>query len=261
MRSRPRSRNYAEGGFSFLTNELKVLRNSFFRRLFLKRRRENDIVQAFRLLYFDSYVCGNTFWLGIPVLKCPLDVWIYQELIARLRPEKIIECGTAHGGSALFMASICDLIDHGEVLSIDIAKNRSRPRHDRITYLLGSSTSSRILDQVRSYVGNSEPVMVVLDSDHQQQHVLEELRSYSELVTRGSYMIVEDTIRNGHPAFPDSGPGPMEAVDQFLRETSEFTPDRDLEKHLMTFNPKGYLRRIRQAGHASTQALQAETIG
>jgi len=232
-------------GLGFCINELKMLRNSFFRRLFLEREQEKDIVRDFRLLYFDSYAFGNTSWLGIPVLKCPLDMWIYQELIARLRPEKVIECGTAHGGSALFMASVCELVDCGEVLSIDVAEKALRPKHRRITYLLGSSTSTEMLEQVRSYVGNSEPVMVVLDSDHRQQHVLEELRSYSPLVTRGSYIIVEDTIINGHPAFPDSGPGPMEAVHKFLRETSEFALDRDLERHLLTFNPKGYLRKIK----------------
>jgi Cephalosporin hydroxylase len=47
------------------------------------------------------------------VQKCPLDLWIYQELLHELEPDLIVETGTAESGSALFLASICDLVDKG----------------------------------------------------------------------------------------------------------------------------------------------------
>jgi cephalosporin hydroxylase len=87
--------------------------------------------------------------------------------------------------------------------------------------------------------------MVVLDSDHHMPHVLNELRIYSKLVTKGNYLILEDTNINGHPVDRKFGPGPMEALEAFQREDSDFVSDRSREKFLMTFNPKGYLRKIR----------------
>jgi cephalosporin hydroxylase len=90
----------------------------------------------------------------------------------------------------------------------------------------------------------SGAIMVILDSDHTRAHVRGELRGYGPLVTPGSYLIVEDTNLNGHPAYPQFGPGPMEAVKEFLASSPNFLPDPDCEKFFMTFNPPGYLRRI-----------------
>jgi cephalosporin hydroxylase len=88
-------------------------------------------------------------------------------------------------------------------------------------------------------------VIVLLDSDHTKDHVLAELNAYSPLVTPGSYLIVEDTNLNGHPVDPDYGPGPMEALDAFLTTHSEFAHDTTQDKFLLSFNPKGYLKRAR----------------
>jgi len=82
---------------------------------------------------------------------------------------------------------------------------------------------------------------VILDSDHSRDHVLDELRLYAPLVTSGSYVIVEDTNINGHPVLPQFGPGPMEALDEFLRESDEFSIDDQREKFFLTFNPRGFL--------------------
>lgn len=90
-----------------------------------------------------------------------------------------------------------------------------------------------------------DSVMVILDSDHRKDHVLKELRAYSQYVTVDSYLIVEDTNINGHPVYPDYGPGPMEAVEESLKEDDRFAVDRTKEKLLLTFNPGGYLRRVR----------------
>jgi cephalosporin hydroxylase len=207
-----------------------------------EREAASPIVDSFHELYYDSMVFAHTSWLGTPALKCPLDLWVYQEIIHELRPDVIVETGTASGGSARFLASICDLLGHGEIITIDVEERPGRPQHSRITYLQGSSTDPAVLERVRSKTQGRDRVLVLLDSDHRKAHVLSELTAYSELVTPGSYLIVEDT-NLGHPARPDFGPGPMEAVVEFLADHPEFANDPSREKHLLTFNPRGYLRR------------------
>lgn len=149
------------------------------------------------------------------------------------------------GGSALFLASICDLINNGKVITIDIEDREGKPKHERIIYLNGSSVSQNIVEKVKSLISKRDKVMVVLDSDHCKEHVLNELRIYGEFVTKNSYIIVEDTNLNGYPVVSDFGPGPMEAVEQFLDECKDFIIDKEREKLLLTFNPRGYLKRIR----------------
>jgi cephalosporin hydroxylase len=209
---------------------------------------ENEVVDRFHDLYCRSrrQTWRNTHWLGVQLLKCPLDLWVYQELLHRLRPDLIVETGTFHGGSAYFLASICDLIGTGRVVTIDIEAPpagpgvRSRPDHPRITYLSASSINPATLQAVRDIIEPGDKVMVILDSNHSLGYVRRELRAYAPLVTEGSYLIVEDTNLN---AWSDFGPGPLEAVTEFLAEDDRFVVDRSLEKFMMTFNPSGYLLR------------------
>jgi cephalosporin hydroxylase len=217
---------------------------------------QKKITDMFHEYYYDLGLkdvrtWNDTYWLGVPIYKCPSDMIIYQEIIHDLKPDVIIECGTADGGSAIFLASICELINKGNIITIDILPRYNkcsfkgeRPHHKRIKYLTGSSTSEEIIQQVENLINHNDTVMVILDSDHHKEHVLKELQMYSPLVTLDSYLIVEDTNINGHPVYPDFGPGPMEAVEEFLAENSQFSLDRTKEKLLLTFNPCGYLRRI-----------------
>jgi cephalosporin hydroxylase len=183
--------------------------------------------------------------MGIPAQKCPLDLWVYQEILWEIRPDLIIECGTAQGGSALFLASICDLLNKGKIISIDIEDRKDRPLHRRIEYWLGSSIQEEIMARVKSETENKGKVMIILDSDHHKEHVLKELHIYSPFVSQGSYLIVEDTNINGHPVLSEFGPGPMEAVTEFLKGNADFVIDEGKEKFFMTFNPRGFLLRVR----------------
>ena len=144
--------------------------------------------------------------MGVDAWKCPLDLWIYQEILHELRPALIIECGTAHGGSAGFLASICDLVGTGEIITIDIEAKPGRPVHPRITYVLGSSTDPEVVATVRARVPTTGNVLVILDSDHSAPHVERELSVYAPMVTVGSYVIVEDTNVNNHPCPPGFRP-------------------------------------------------------
>ena len=208
------------------------------------------VIAAFHQLYYNSGQWANdTRWMGVPAQKCPFDLWVYQEIIHEIKPDLIIETGTCYGGSALFMAQMCDLVNCGNVLTIDINKSENLPKNPRITYLQGKSIDPDIVSFVSGYVKTVAPykaektVMVILDSDHSRDYVVEEMKCYAPFVTKGSYLIVEDTDVNGHPICPDHGPGPAEAVAVFMASHPEFEVDRSREKFGLTWHPGGYLKR------------------
>jgi cephalosporin hydroxylase len=210
--------------------------------------KEQTIVDSFHDLYYNGPAGAGqlylqTYWMNVPCLKCPLDLWIYQEIIAEIKPSLIIETGTHLGGSALYLAHLLDVLGSGEIFTIDIVENPARPTHPRIKYIKGSSADAELIHSLISS-RPAETRLVILDSDHSKPHVLRELELLAPYVSPGSYLIVEDTNINGHPTYPEFGEGPFEAVAEFLSRNQNFTPDNSREKFLMTFNPKGFLKRL-----------------
>lgn len=209
----------------------------------------DDALEKIATVFHQAYYYNaektwhQTKWQGHTILKCPLDMWIYQEILFETKPDLIIETGTYFGGSALYLAHLCDIMNHGEIITVDITAHDNRPMHERITYLVGSSVEAHILETLTDYARNKERVMVILDSDHSQAHVLDELRKYYHFVSSGCYLIVEDTNVHGHPVYVEHGPGPMEAVKAFLEENDNFVIDKGREKFMLSFNPNGYLKK------------------
>lgn len=230
-------------------HEIQTVRGAIYKRLAGRQAFAPDVVDAFHQAYYDARAYNqtwrNTWWMGHAVLKCPLDLWLYQEIIHKLRPAVVVETGTAFGGSALYMASLFDLVGQGRVITVDLEPRDGRPAHPRITYVTGSSVAADTVARVRDLVGGEGPVMVILDSDHSEAHVRQELELYHPFVPVGSYLIVEDTNVNGHPVERHHGPGPWEATHDFLGSHPEFEHDTAMDKFLLTFNPKGYLKRLR----------------
>ncbi len=227
-----------------MENYLRRARNAAAFRI--SRRVRRSVLSRAHDAFYESDAWTKALWLGNQALKNPLDLWIYQEIMVETRPEFVIETGTWRGGSALYLASICDLLGDGEVVSIDVEPMREDyPQHPRITYLAGrSSTDPELLSELRQRVAGRR-TMIVLDSDHSQMHVEAELEAYAPLVPLGCYLIVEDS--NIGQIRKDLLPGPLQAVETFLARTDEFEIDRDREKFLITFNPSGFLRRVSPA--------------
>lgn len=142
------------------------------------------------------------------------------------------------------MANLLDILKNGHIITID-PDPRPKPYHQRITYLAGLSTDEKIIQEVKSKAGNAKKVLVILDSDHSKNNVIKEMRTYHGLVTPGSYMIVEDGHINNHPVAKEFGPGPLEAIDEFMKENKNFEIDKKREKFFLTFNPNGYLKKIK----------------
>jgi cephalosporin hydroxylase len=199
-------------------------------------------------------------WLGRPIIQYPQDVVALQEILWRVQPDLVVETGVAHGGSLLLSASILELLGGSRrVVGVDVdirSHNRqaieSHSLARRISLIEGSSVDEVVLEQVRAYATDAERVLVILDSNHEHDHVLRELELYGPLVTLGSYLVVFDTIVEfmGDEAFPDRrwGPGhnPYSAVRAFLAATDRFTVDEEFDnKLLVTAAPGGYLRCVR----------------
>jgi cephalosporin hydroxylase len=217
-----------------------------WQRLFLRPRVAAFVSRQFARLYYarvESTVFGTRF-LGVQTLKYPTDLWTYQEIVSETLPDVIVETGTWHGGSALFLAMVCEGLGHGRVITIDTDPGDPCPEHPRISYVKGSSLDPVVIDDVRAQTRDAKSVMVILDADHSRAHVLGELDAYADIVTIGNYLIVEDTNVNGHPVLPRHGPGPGEALEEFMSRDTRYIVDTTRERLLITANPGGFLRRV-----------------
>lgn len=197
--------------------------------------------ENFQELYWQGpLISGETTWLGYPLIKSPLDLWNYQEIIWETKPTLIVETGTLAGGSALYLVSILDQIGEGRVITIDINPYPGLPENENITYFNGNSVAPQMVEKVRRIAAEEERVMVILDSDHSYEHVSAELANYADLVTPGCYLIVED-------GWGPLGYGAEQAIREFMVDphwNTKFEHDEEREKKfLMTFFTGGWLRR------------------
>jgi cephalosporin hydroxylase len=212
-------------------------------------------LMAWMNYYHREIHATNSTWMGYPALKCPTDIWVYQEIIFEVKPDVIIEIGNRFGGSTLFLASMLDLLGKGEVVGVDIDHSVFQPSHDRFHLITGDSANDDVISQVRSKC-EGKRVMLVHDGIHTRDGVLTDLRNYSEFISPGSYFIVEDGII-GVTGYIGGGEAaslagnflvprldtPLQAIEQFIAENDEFEIDKSREKYILTDNPNGYLRR------------------
>ena len=201
-------------------------------------------------------------WLGVPIIQYPQDIIAYQEIIWKVKPDLIIEIGIARGGSLIFSASMLEMIGKGKVLGIDVDIRKENKKtmtthflSRRISMLEGSSIDEKIVNKVQKIVRGKKKILVMLDSNHTHKHVLEELRLYSPFVTKGSYMVVFDTIIEDMPTNLyknilkkpwGKGNNPKTAVFEFLKDNKRFKIDIAMENKLaITTAPSGFLKCIK----------------
>jgi cephalosporin hydroxylase len=215
-----------------------------------------------RLGWDHKYVYSFT-WLGRPVIQLPEDLLRVQETVAAVRPDVIVETGVAHGGSLVFYASLCRALGSGRVVGVDVEireHNRraieEHPLFDLIELVEGDSAAPATVDRVAREIEQGETTLVLLDSAHGRDHVLAELRAYSDLVTPGSYLVVMDGIMAQLAGAPRSQPdwswnNPLSAIDEFLAgdarfacEEPPFAFNEGTVTERITYWPRGYLRRV-----------------
>ena len=200
--------------------------------------------------YFDSLVWTKTSFSGVPCLKSVSDMWNYQEIITALRPTLIVEFGVHKGGSSLFFATVSGLINpQSQVLCVDVdlsTVDAGVREHSRIRWMESNSVDravERTIRELREQILG--PMFVVVDSDHSQKHVTAELELLRHVTVPGDYVVVEDSILNGHPVWPAWGGGPWEAIEEYTtRYPDDYLRDAEREEKFgFTFAPRGFLIR------------------
>src|SRR5262249_14257726 len=162
-------------------------------------------------------------------------------MISKVRPEWIIEIGPGDGGRTLYLATICELIAHGTVLAIGEELPDDLPQHPRIQYLTGIAEKPATVEAVQS-VGGDGNAIAVLGARFDRVRTAAAFKAYEQFVRPDSYVVVTDTVVNGHPVWTAFGPGPAEALRQILHAHGDFVSDPDMEKFSLTFNPSGFLK-------------------
>jgi cephalosporin hydroxylase len=196
-------------------------------------------------------------WLGRPIIQFGSDMIMLQELIWEVKPDIFIETGIAHGGSLIYTASLFEMIGNGRVIGIDIdirEHNKvailAHPMFKRISMIEGSSIADSTILALEKQLESGEKIMVMLDSNHSREHVLNEINLYSKYIPVGSYLIVQDgaqkwvaDIPRGKSEWKDDNP--LNAIDDFLKVNSDFVVDETYTRLGITQSPKGFLKRIK----------------
>ena len=204
----------------------------------------DDLRWAFTEAAWRNLPWRDTTWLGSPIHTAPTDLLAYQEIVSRVRPDWIIDIGANDPGRATFMASMCELIGHGQVISIRDGDDGEGPTpHPRLRCCIAAPLDAGVRDRVHALV-STESAVVVLGACADRATTAAQFEAYADLVGVGSYVIVTDTIVNGRPVWPSHGPGPGDAVKQILTRHGEFVADPGMEKYALSFNPGGFLRRV-----------------
>ena len=204
----------------------------------------DDLRSAFTDAVWRNLPWRRTTWLGAPIRTAPTDLLAYQEIVSRVRPDWVIHIAGSDPARPSFLASICDLVGHGKVLSVGEPGGESTASHPRLLCCAGEPLDAGVRDHVHSLVPAGDAV-VVLGACADRDATTAQFDAYADLVGVGSYVVVTDTVVNGHPVWPSYGPGPMEGLRQILNRNGHFVPDPEMEKYALSFNPGGFLRRVR----------------
>ncbi len=216
-------------------NTLQIKENSEVKVMNLYSKEAFEIIshQWKRIGWNEKYIYTFS-WLGRPIIQLPEDMIRIQEIIYDLKPDVIVETGIAHGGSLIYYASILNSIGKGRVIGVDIEirdHNRKAIEEHELFYLIhlieGNSTDYDTIEKIKSSLSEEEKVMVLLDSCHTQKHVYDELEMYSKIVSKGSYIVVEDggmedlwDLPRGDKNWKKDNP--VTAIKKFLDENKNF---------------------------------------
>ncbi len=224
----------------------------FYLKPLIKKFYYGQASEIMNRIYWANRMFYQTKWLGVSSIQYPNDNWVMQEIISEVKPDFIVETGTAEGGTTLFYATVLEKVNPGgKVITVDIdpqikEAGKFQVFRDKVEVIKGDSVSAEVIDAISKRVKNCK-VLVTLDSLHTKKHVLKELNLYSNFVSLNSYIVVQDTYwgEQKDSLCHVKGGGPREAMEEFLKNNKNFEIDHSKEKYFITQHPSGFLKRIR----------------
>jgi len=200
------------------------------------------------LYYHQNNLHFNQKYRGLNMIKNPFDLVVYEEIIWELKPTVIIEIGNMHGGFSLWLSDHMKMVGiNGKIITIDLSSGGDKNLHDfksdKFISIIGNCNDYEVVNKVKGYINKNDVVLIIEDSAHTFDNTFSVLENYKDIVTVGGYLVIEDGICD----LLDLGinPGPMKAVEKWIENNSNFEIDRSRERYIMTYNPKGYLKRIK----------------
>jgi len=181
---------------------------------------------------------------GVKAIRCPFDYLMYQMIISEVKPDLVIEIGTRIGGGAYYIADLLENLGNGIVHTVDIVDEVDSivKRHPRIKFFTEGWVNYDI--ELTKKFNN---ILIIEDASHMYQDTLGVLNKFHSIVSKGSYLIVEDGIINEIGLEKKYDGGPLRAIREFLPNHPEFIVDRkwcDMFGKNATFNVNGYLKKI-----------------
>lgn len=183
---------------------------------------------------------------GVKAIRCPFDYVIYQMIIGDVRPDLIIEIGSHEGGGAMYLADLLRIYDiDGEVHTIDIHNSAQKN-------ITGYTNIKFFRNGAENYDLNLtkkfSKILVIEDAAHTYECSKNAIRKFADVVSKDSYLIIEDGIVNELGVEKEYGGGPLKAIREFLPIHPEYIVDRkwcDMFGRNATFNVNGYLKKIK----------------
>lgn len=236
---------------TIVDEDAEVAISELVRRIEATREKHGDVLQKYHEVWYNApHTWHFTHFLGVGLMKCPNDLWIYQAIMSDIRPTVVIETGTYQGGSALWFAFLMEMLGiNGKVYTIDF-EDRRQCAHPRIEFLGGDSRNPEIRDAIVEDMAKVTPgrLLVSLDADHSADHVYKELCLYAPLCKLGDRLVVEDTNIGWEGENGDRGA--RGGLTDYLNEhPGEWQQDVISERYLLTMNPGGWLIRVGECSH------------
>jgi cephalosporin hydroxylase len=191
-----------------------------------------------RSAYIECGLHKETQWLGKPVDLAPADLTSLQEIIRRVRPERIVVADSTEGVIG-FVADQVRLLDLDETRIAHVW--RSAANVHAVTAVRGVPEDPAVIDAVRAFVGGAERVLVLFEPSEADELPIDTLAAYAELVSWGSYLVF---LRSGigQPYLGYSRNWRLAAIHRLVARGA-FSIDPSFEGQLLTLCPRGFLRR------------------
>lgn len=168
----------------------------------IKDRNFFSIISNFSYNFISDY--GNKIkdtkwnyfkWKNLTLMKDPMTLSIYMQLIQDIKPKTIIEFGTYEGGSALWMNDVIKNLNLDcKIYTFDIDDENVKIESDEILkyyHLDNYQIKSFVRDNQDLFLNLQHPILVIEDSHCNVEEVLTEIDAF---LIEEDYLIIEDTI-------------------------------------------------------------------